>query len=106
VQVATGFGITALLEFLSLRFAGWPLLPVGYVVSYGSFMGNAWFSIFLGWLAQRIVVRLGGSKLFDRARPFFIGIIFGECLAAGVWLLINAILVANGFESKKVTFLL
>jgi hypothetical protein len=106
VQVATGFGVTALLEFLSLRFAAWPLLPVGYVVSYGSFIGNAWFSIFLGWLAQRIVVRLGGAKLFERARPFFIGIIFGECLAAGVWLLINAILVANGFESKRVTFLL
>ena len=105
-QVATGFGITAVLQFLSLRFAGWPLLPVGYVVSYGSFIGNAWFSIFLGWLAQRIVVRLGGAKLFERARPFFIGIIFGECLAAGTWLLINAILVANGFESKRVTFLL
>ena len=105
-QVATGFGITALLEFLSLRFAGWPLLPVGYVASHGAFMGNAWFSIFLGWLAQRTVVRLGGAKLFERARPFFIGIIFGECLAAGVWLLVNAIVVANGYESKAVTFLL
>jgi hypothetical protein len=106
-QVTIGFGITAVLEFLSLRFANWPLLPVGYVASHTAGpMGNAWFSIFLGWLAQRVVVRIGGAKLFERARPFFIGIIFGECLAAGVWLLINAILVSNGYESKSVTFLL
>ena len=32
-------------EFPSLRLAGWPLLPVGYVASYGAFIGNAWFSI-------------------------------------------------------------
>jgi hypothetical protein len=107
VQVATGFTITAVLEFLSLRFASWPLLPVGFVASHTAGpMGNAWFSIFIGWLAQRVVVRLGGARLFERARPFFIGIIFGECLAAGVWLLINAVLVSNGYESKSVTFLL
>ena len=105
-HVAAGFGIIALLEFLSLRFAAWPLLPVGFVASHGAFIGLAWFSIFLGWLAQLLVVRLGGASLFQRARPLFIGIIFGEGLAAGVWLLVNAILVINGYESKAVTFLL
>jgi hypothetical protein len=106
VQISLGFGITALLQFASLYSGAWPLLPVGYVASHGAFVENAWFSIFIGWLAQRIVVRLGGASLFQRARPFFIGIIFGECLAAGVWLLVNAILVLNGAESQPVKFLL
>ena len=53
-----------------------------------------------------MVVRLGGSSLFQRARPFFIGIIFGEGLAAGFWLLVNAIVVMNGGESQSVKFLL
>jgi hypothetical protein len=44
--------------------------------------------------------------LFTRAKPLFIGIIFGECLAAGVWLIVNAILVMNGYESRTITFLL
>jgi hypothetical protein len=105
-HVAGGFAITALLEFLSLRLASWPFLPVGFVASHGAFIGNAWFSIFLGWLAQLIVVRLGGARLFEQARPFFIGMIFGECLAAGAWLVINAILVMNGYESRAVNFLL
>lgn len=106
LHIGIGFGVTALLQFASLRWAAWPLLPVGYVASYGAFIENAWFSIFIGWLAQRVVVRLGGASLFQRARPIFVGIIFGEALAAGLWLLINAILVMNGYEGKSVSFLL
>jgi hypothetical protein len=98
--------VTTLLEVGALRWAAWPLLPVGYVASHGAFIENAWFSILIGWLAQRVVVRLGGASLFQRARPLFIGIIFGEALAAGTWLLVNAILVMNGYEGKSVSFLL
>jgi hypothetical protein len=106
VQMTLGFVITALLQFASLQWGAWPLLPVGYVASHGAFVENAWFSIFIGWLAQRIIVSLGGASLFQRMRPFFIGIIFGECLAAGVWLIINAALVMNGAQSQPVKFLL
>jgi hypothetical protein len=106
VHVAIGFVVTALLEVASLRWASWPLLPVGFVASYGAFIQNAWFSVFVGWLAKVLIVRFGGSSLFQRARPLFVGIIFGEGLAAGVWLVINAILVLNGYESRPVKFLL
>lgn len=106
VHMATGLGITALLEIASLRWAAWPFLPVGYVASHGAFIENAWFSIFVGWLAQLLIVRFGGAGLFQKFKPLFIGIIFGEALAAGAWLLLNAILVMNGFESQPVKFLL
>ena len=53
-----------------------------------------------------LVVRLGGASLFDKARPFFIGLIFGESLAAAGWLIINAIVVMNGGQSQKVSFML
>ncbi len=101
-----GFGLTVFLEVAALRWASWPLLPVGYVAGYGAFVGNAWLSIFVGWIAQLLVVRLGGASLFQKARPFFIGIIFGEGLAAGLWLIVNAIIVLNGGESQAVKFLL
>jgi hypothetical protein len=106
LHMGIGFGVTTLLEIASLRWASWPLLPVGYVASYGAFLENAWFSIFIGWLAQLLIVRFGGANLFQRLKPVFIGMIFGEALAAGVWLLVNAILVMNGFESQPVKFLL
>jgi hypothetical protein len=106
LHMGIGVAVTTFLQFASWRWAGWPILPVGYIVSFGAFIGNAWFSIMIGWLAQLIVVRLGGATLFQKARPFFIGIIFGEALAAGLWIILNAIIVLNGGESQAVKFLL
>jgi hypothetical protein len=105
LHMGIGFSVTTLLEVASLRWASWPFLPVGYVAQYGAFLENAWFSVFIGWIAQVLVVRLGGASLFQKMRPFFIGIIFGEGLAAGLWLLANAIVVFSGGESQTVRFL-
>lgn len=103
-HMAIGFGTTALLEIATLRWANWPLLPVGYVASHGAFIGNAWFSIFIGWLAKVLIVRFGGASLFQSARPLFVGIIFGEALAAGLWLIVNAIVVSGGGFPQPVKF--
>jgi hypothetical protein len=105
-HMAIGFSVTVLLEAASLRWASWPFLPVGVVASYGTPIGDAWFSIFVGWLAQLLIVRFGGASLYQKAKPFFIGIIFGEGLAAGVWLVVNAIIVLNGGVSQSVKFVM
>jgi hypothetical protein len=105
LHIAIGFAATIVLEIASLRWTSWPLLPVGYVVSYGAFIGNAWFSIFIGWVAKVMIVRFGGARLFQEFRPLFIGIIFGEALAAGFWLLVNAIVVLNGGSYLQIKFL-
>jgi hypothetical protein len=101
-----GFAVTAVLQVGVLRFAGWPLLPVGFVTSHGAFVSNAWFSIFAGWLAKVLLVRFGGSRLYMKMRPLFVGVIFGEALAAGALLAVNAVAVMNGYESQSVKFLL
>ncbi len=106
MHLGIGFGVTALLEAASLRWAAWPFLPVGFVASNGTPIGDAWFSIFIGWLAQLLIVRFGGATLYQKAKPFFIGIIFGEGLAAGIWLIINAIVVLNGGHAQAVKFIL
>ncbi|MDB5326065.1 MAG: hypothetical protein JWM57_1634 [Phycisphaerales bacterium] len=101
-----GFAITGVLEFGAKRFGAWPLLPVGFVASYGAFIGNAWFSIFIGWAVKSLVVKFGGAQLFVRTKPIFVGLILGEALAAAAFLLLNAILVAKGYPSHNVSFLL
>lgn len=106
LHMGIGFTVVTVLEILALNVAWWPMLPIGFVASYGAFIGNAWFSIFVGWLAKVLIVRFGGTALFHKARPFFIGLIFGESLAAAGWLIINAIVVLNGGFSQKVTFML
>jgi Domain of unknown function (DUF6784) len=105
-HVGIGFGATALLEIAALRWASWPLLPVGIVTCFGNPIGNAWFSIFVGWMAKVLIVRFGGPGLFLRLRPLFIGVIFGESLAAGFWVIVNAIVVSYGGNAHAVKFLL
>ena len=74
--------------------AGWPFHPIGLVLMSSGPMQIFWFSIFVGWGAKRLLLRYGGAGAFQQARPFFIGLIVGETLAAGVWMFIG--LATNG----------
>jgi hypothetical protein len=96
LHVGIGMVVTGLLQFASLRWGWWPFLPVGYVASYGAFLANAWFSVFLAWLAKVLIVKFGGGRLFEQAKPFFLGLILGETLAAAFWLIVNAFVVLSG----------
>jgi hypothetical protein len=106
LAAGVGFAIVAGLQLLSLQFAAWPLLPVGFVASHGAFIQNAWFSIFVGWLCKTLLVRFGGAQLYQRARPFFVGLILGEGLVAGGWLIVNAVIQGLGYESMPIQLLL
>jgi hypothetical protein len=106
VAMGVGFGIVCALQFLSLQFAAWPFLPVGLVASHGAFIQNAWFSIFLGWLCKSLLLHFGGASLYQQAKPFFVGLILGEGLAAGGWLILNALIQSLGYESVPIQFLL
>ncbi len=106
VHMGIGFGLTCFLQAMTLRFAWWPILPVGMVATYGAFLANAWFSVFIGWLCKVLVVRFGGVELFQQVRPLFVGMIFGEALAAGFWLVVNAVIVMNGGESHVINFII
>jgi hypothetical protein len=72
-----GFAGAGLLTFLSARFAGWPLHPVGLAFSASSAATAYWFSIIIVWFAKRTILRVGGLRLYERAKPFFIGLIVG-----------------------------
>lgn len=96
-----GVVVTGLLQLAAWRIPGWPFLPVGYLVSGAQFIGQAWFSLLIGWLAKVLILRFGGARFFQAGRNIFIGMIFGEALAAGVWLLINLILAANGYTNYQ-----
>jgi hypothetical protein len=100
-----GAGVTGALQTAALRFSGWPFLPVGYLVSATWYLYISWFSILLGWLCKSLILKYGGASLYQQGRPFFIGIIFGEALAMGFWLLVTLLLAAGGYEYQVVRFL-
>lgn len=97
-----GFFFTLALSILRLRFTSWPLHPIGYLM-IGTYPGaHLWLSIFVGWVAKVLIVRFGGSSLYTAAKPFFIGLIVGESIAAGFWLIMGIVLSSIGMEYRPV----
>jgi len=86
------------LMFMRSRFLWWPFHPIGFAIGPVWIMDQIWFTIFLAWLIKTIVVRYGGLKLFQKLRPFFLGLILGQFTCNGTWILIDAI--AGGRDNR------
>jgi hypothetical protein len=102
---SAGAGLTALLAALRLRFASWPLHPVGFLLVYTYPLTRIWLSVMIGWIAKVLIVNYGGAQLFRAARPVFIGMIIGEVGAAAVWLVVSLVRVAMGLDYSRVNVL-
>ncbi len=105
MHMSIGVGLTGVLQAATLRWAWWPFLPVGYLVSTTWYVQLSWLSIFIGWLAKLLIVKFGGARLYQKAKPIFFGLVFGDALAAGLWALINLGLAMSGSNFKVVLLL-
>ena len=85
-----GSGVIMMIVLLAGRFLlpWWPLHPIGMVVVMSAPVRNAFLTIFLAWLVQAIVFRIGGPTLYQKVRRMFIGILlaylFWQLVAMGV----------------------
>ncbi len=86
---ALGFIVALALYRLRQLFGWFPLHPVGYAMGPSWPMIQLWFSTMLGWLLKGTLLRYGGLGAFRHWRPFFLGLLFGEFLTAGIWLAID-----------------
>ncbi|MEI8194571.1 MAG: DUF6785 family protein [Phycisphaerae bacterium] len=89
-----GVGMVGALMAGRLLWVSWPFHPIGLLLMNAWTLEVFWFSIFVGWGLKQILLRYGGAMFFRRARGFFIGLIVGEMLAAGLWMLLG--LLSNG----------
>ncbi len=92
-QQAVGFGVGASLLWACSRFPAWPIHPVGIIFCQWSIGNLIWFSIFLGWLIKVTTTNLFGGGAYRKARPVFLGLIFGELMAVIVWTLVPVIII-------------
>ncbi len=79
----------ASLLILQRRFLWWPLHPLGFVVSMDRVMDTAWFPVFVAWLTKSLVLRYGGHKVYRSLIPLFYGLILGQFVAGGFWLIVD-----------------
>ena len=87
-----GAAMMVAVTFLHYRFPWWPLHPIGLPVAICSYpVTHFVLSIFLGWAAKTIVIRLGGIRLYERVKFFFLGIILGFFSGCGISFLIDMV---------------
>ncbi len=84
------------LTFMRARFFWWPFHPIGYAMGCSWPMIQLWFSIFLGWFLKSIILRYGGIRVYVKLRTFFLGMVLGEFLSSGAWLITDFIAGKSG----------
>lgn len=104
-HIIFGAVLAMVLQGLCLISPQWPIHPIGLLMVNSTYGKEAWASIFVGWFLKVLIVRLGGSRLYSRARPFFFGLIAGEIFAVIVWAIVPAVLSLQGipYEPVKIT---
>ena len=85
------YGLLAVLAVSALRFrfSRFPFHPVLFLVAGTYPSQGAWFSFLAGWAVKQLIVRFGGGGVYQKLKPFFVGIISGEILIIGCSLLVD-----------------
>jgi len=85
-----GGGVAMLiLTWARQRLLWWPLHPLGFAVAANHLMNKIWFSIFIAWALKKLALRYGGPSFYLRSQRFFLGLIAGETLCNGLWIVID-----------------
>ena len=73
-------------------FTWWPFHPVGMAIGdVGGVVRNAFLPIFLAWLLQIVLIRIGGVRMYRAAQPFFTGVVLGFLMGVALSLVVDAV---------------
>jgi len=50
----------------------------------------------MGWTLKKILLGVGGLKTFQKSKPFFVGLVLGDCIIGGVWAIVGLV-VGEGY---------
>jgi len=87
----SGAAVAVVNYAMRLRLSWWPIHPVG--IAFGTVwpMEVIWLSLLLAWLVKLVILKTGGIRLYNQAKPFFIGFIVGGLFMTGFGSLIDTI---------------
>ena len=69
----------------------WKVHPVGFLMTTSYATYCFWSSFFLGWLCKLLILKFGGVALYRKLRPVFLGVILGECIIGGIWIVVGMV---------------
>jgi hypothetical protein len=85
IYITAGFVWTVLLSLLRARFVWFPFDPIGFIIatSFSGEFNHVWSVFLTAWLVKTIVLKIGGSPLYEKyVIPGVGGFIGGVALAS------------------------
>ena len=91
LNIGNAFRVVLFLTAMRKRFLWWKLHPAAYAISNSRDINYLWFSIFISFLAKWGLLRYSGIKAYQQARPFFLGLIWGDYIIGSIWTIVGDI---------------
>ncbi len=86
---AGGAGAMVLLTWARQYILWWPLHPIGFPIGANLMINKIWSCVLLAWVLKKLILRFGGAAHYRTSQHFFMGLIMGEALCNGLWLVID-----------------
>lgn len=88
-SMIAGAGFTGFMLWMRHHFVWWSLHPIGYLLgaTYPPF--HLWSSILIGWFIKYTALKFGGASTYRKLRPIAFGLIFGEYVMVGLWMIVG-----------------
>lgn len=92
IAMGVGFSIFLLLQLCHTKFFWFPFHPAGYVIAQSGALEWMWCPMLIAWGVKSLILRLGGMRIYRTALPFFLGLILGDFIIAGILSILSLIL--------------
>jgi len=97
ISAGVGSLMTLVLTFLRLRFAGFWLHPIGYILGNTYFTYMVWGSLLVAWVVKWVALRIGGPRLVrEKMTSFFAGVFVGGVGGMLFWDVVALVLLGQG----------
>ncbi|MXY83849.1 MAG: hypothetical protein F4Y91_17760 [Gemmatimonadetes bacterium] len=87
--IAGGAVVMGLLTWARHHFLWWPFHPIGFPIGANFMLDKIWACVLLAWALKKLILRFGGASHYRTSQHFFMGLIMGEALCNGIWLVID-----------------
>ncbi len=77
---------TVVLAWMRTMFVGFPFHPLGYCIAPE--LRWFWCPFLVAWAIKLVILKYGGLQLYNRAIPFFLGLVLGDYTIGAIWSLV------------------
>ena len=90
VWTAYGGGLMGLLMWFKQRYLWFPIHPLSLPISSMWMTDSIMLSVFLSWSIKGLMLKYGGGPLYQKGKPLFIGLVVGQFVSMGFWVVVDS----------------